>query len=83
MKKIALLLALAGMISYGTPTSSAADDAPSSVDFENVTVTNATNLSSKPKVTAESKLPAAKIKVKDLVVGTGESPTPTSSVKVQ
>ncbi|MDB6147025.1 MAG: peptidylprolyl isomerase FKBP-type, partial [Spartobacteria bacterium] len=60
-----------------------ADGAPSSVTFENVTVTGATTMSNKPKVTAESTLPAAKLKVKDLVIGNGEAATPTSSVTVQ
>jgi peptidylprolyl isomerase len=55
----------------------------SEVTFENVTVAGATNISSKPKVTAESKLPAAKLKVKDLVAGAGSPATPTSSVTVQ
>jgi len=68
------------MISYGTSPSSAAGD---SVSLENVTVTDATNTSSKPKVTSESTLPAAKLKVKDLVVGKGEAATPTSEVTVQ
>jgi len=63
--------------------SSPAVAAPSNVSFENVTVTGATNMSSKPKVTAESTLPAAKLKVKDLVVGSGPAATPTSSVTVQ
>jgi FKBP-type peptidyl-prolyl cis-trans isomerase len=83
MKKIAFFLVLAGMISAAPFVSSGAGDAPSTVDFENVTVTGATNMSSKPKVTAESKLPAAKLKVKDLVAGTGQAANPTSSVTVQ
>ena len=70
--------------SGGTPSaSSPAGGAPSTVSFENVTVTDATTMSSKPKVTAESTLPAAKLKVKDLVIGSGEAATPTSSVTVQ
>ena len=63
--------------------SSAATAKPSTVTFENVTVTGATNMSSKPKITAESKLPAAKLKIKDLVVGSGEAASPTASVTVQ
>src|SRR6187431_175780 len=81
MKNTALLLTLAGIISYGTSPCRAADDAP--VNFENVTVMGGTNMSSKPKVTSESTLPAAKLKVKDLVVGTGESPNSMSTVKVK
>ena len=83
MKKIVFLFTLAGLISYGTSPSSMAGDTPNTVSFENVTVTDATNMSSKPKVTAQSTLPAAKLKVKDLVVGKGESATPASKVTVQ
>ncbi|HEY4283096.1 MAG TPA: FKBP-type peptidyl-prolyl cis-trans isomerase [Chthoniobacterales bacterium] len=81
MNKIALLLTIAAVISCGSSPSASAG--PNAASFENVTVTDATNMSSKPKVSAESKLPAAKLRVKDLVVGTGEAATPTSSVKVQ
>ncbi|MEY2486783.1 MAG: hypothetical protein QOH39_2431 [Verrucomicrobiota bacterium] len=92
VKNIIFLFTIAGMISNGTSpnssggtpsASSPAGGAPSSVSFENVTVTDATIMSSKPKVTAESTLPAAKLKVKDLVIGSGEAATPTSSVTVQ
>jgi len=40
-------------------------------------------MSGKPKVTAESTLPASNLKVKDLVIGKGEAATPTSTVTVQ
>ena len=93
MKKAVFLLTIvAGMISNGSSpdsfaqtslASSPAAGAASTVDFEDVTVTNATNMSSKPKVTAESKRTPAKLKVKDLVTGSGEAATPTSSVTVQ
>jgi FKBP-type peptidyl-prolyl cis-trans isomerase len=92
MKKIFFLLTIATMFSSGiaprgsaqTPSGRpAAAVTPTTVTFENVTVTGATNMSSKPKVTAESTLPAAKLKVKDLVVGTGEAANPTASVTVQ
>src|SRR5207253_1322338 len=75
VKKILFLLTIAGMFSsdissrgsaetpLGGPVPTATPK-PSTVTFENVTVTDATNMSSKPKVTAESKLPAAKLKVK-------------------
>jgi FKBP-type peptidyl-prolyl cis-trans isomerase len=79
VKKIAFLFTVAGMISYAAPASAA----PGAVSLENVTVTDATNMSSKPKLTAESTLPAAKLKVKDLVIGTGEAASPTSTVTVQ
>ena len=70
--------------SHGSPASTATAAAKAStVDFENVTVTDATNMSSKPKVTAKSSLPAARLKVKDLVVGTGQAASPTSTVVVQ
>jgi len=77
MKKILLLFTIAGMLGMSPRTF--ADP----VDFENVIVNDATNLSSKPKVSAESALPAAKLKWKDLVVGKGEAATPTSSVTVR
>jgi peptidylprolyl isomerase len=64
-------------------TSSSPAAGSSTLEFERVTVTGATNMSSKPKVTSESSLPAAKLKIKDLVVGTGQPATPTSSVTVQ
>jgi FKBP-type peptidyl-prolyl cis-trans isomerase len=85
MKPILSLLTAAAIISISFSLASrAADNASSStVSFNNVTVTDATNMSSKPKVTAESKLPAGKLKVKDLVVGTGPAANPASSVTVQ
>src|SRR3954469_12187084 len=79
MKKVLSLFTIIGMLLSRLPVTAATED----VSFKNVTVSGATNTSSKPKVNAESKLPAAKLKVKDLVVGTGEAATPTSSVKVQ
>jgi peptidylprolyl isomerase len=75
MKKITFLFASMAMLSSAF--------AGGDVSFENVSVTGATNMSSKPKVTSTSTLPAAKLKVKDLVVGTGEVATPLSSVTVQ
>jgi peptidylprolyl isomerase len=77
-----VFLTIAGIIAAGMSPGSAAGD-PGTVSFNNVTVTSATNMSSKPKVTAESTLPAAKLKVKDLVAGTGEAATPKSTVTVQ
>ncbi|MFL6515841.1 MAG: hypothetical protein ACJ8M1_12550, partial [Chthoniobacterales bacterium] len=94
MKKILFLITATGMLlpgtsSFGTDdkplgsSSGTSTTKPSTVTLENVTVSDATKISSKPKVTAESALPAAKLKVKDLVVGTGQPATPTSSVSVQ
>jgi FKBP-type peptidyl-prolyl cis-trans isomerase len=92
VKKIIFLLTAAGLISYGTsPTRSAETPSPSStaggaaksLSFEDVTVTDPTNMSSKPKVTAESNRQPARLKVKDLVVGSGEAATPASTVTVQ
>lgn len=82
MKKILFVIAIAGLISSGISPRSTAGDAPGTVTFNNVTVTGATDMSKKPKVTAEAALPAAKLKVKDLIVGTGEAATPGSSVTV-
>lgn len=84
MKKMHfLLLTIAGIIAAGTSPSGAASDAAGTATFSAVTVTGATDISRKPKVTSESSLPAAKLKIKDLVVGKGEAATPTSSVTVQ
>jgi len=80
MRKTFFLLAIAGLALSGRSLI-AAGDAP--VDFENVSVMGATNMSAKPKVSAESKLPAAKLKWKDLVVGKGQAANPTSTVSVQ
>ena len=78
-----VILTVAGIIAAGLSPSRAAGDASGSVTFNAVTVTGAANMSSKPKVTSESPLPVANLKVKDLVVGTGAAATPTSTVTVQ
>jgi peptidylprolyl isomerase len=84
MKKILLSLTIAGIAALCPGRmSSAAGDASGTVDFNNVTVSDATNMSSKPKVTAQASLPSAALKVKDLVVGKGEAATPDSTVSVQ
>jgi peptidylprolyl isomerase len=97
MKTFLFVIAIAGILSTGsaprgfaqTSEGSPASKASSTTDksghvtFENVTVDNAANLSARPKVTSESTLPAARLKVKDLVVGTGEAANPSSSVTVQ
>ena len=94
MKRILFVITIAGIwgvsprgfaqttTPLGSPSATATARS-SSVTFENVTVSDATNMSSKPKISAESKLPAARLKVKDLVVGTGKAAEPTSSVVVQ
>jgi len=84
MKKMHfVILAVAGIIAVSLSLSKAAGDASGSVSFNAVTVTGAASMSSKPKVTSESTLPAGKLKVKDLVVGTGEAASPSSTVTVQ
>ena len=84
MKKILLLVVITGLITVGIVfTGRAASESSSSVNFNDTTVTGATNMSAKPQVTSESKLPAAKLKVKDLVVGTGPAADPSSTVTVQ
>jgi FKBP-type peptidyl-prolyl cis-trans isomerase len=84
MKKMHfVVLTIAGIIAASLSPSRAAGDASGSVSFNAVTVTGAASMSSKPKVTSESTLPAGKLKVKDLVVGTGEAATPSSTVTVQ
>src|SRR5215218_4061323 len=84
MKKTLLSLTIAGIAAiYPAHISSAADDASGTVSFSGVTVTGATNIASKPKVTAESTLPSASLKVKDLVIGKGQEARPDSTVTVQ
>jgi FKBP-type peptidyl-prolyl cis-trans isomerase len=83
MKKILLSLTIAAIAStYSGHRATAADDASGRVTFNNVTVSGATNTASKPKVTAESPLPAATLKVKDLVAGKGDEAKPDSTVTV-
>jgi peptidylprolyl isomerase len=83
MKTILLSLTIAAMaVIYPGPVATAADDASGSVTFNNVTVSGGTNIANKPKVTAESSLPAATLKVKDLVVGKGAEAKPDSTVTV-
>lgn len=67
--------------SGGSGSSAAAGSG--TVSFDNVTVADATTLSSKPQVTAASNSQPSTLQVKDLVVGTGQAATPTSSVTVQ
>lgn len=83
MKNILFVITIAAALSTGLSLSRAAGEAPSTVTFNAVTVAGATNMSSNPKLTSGSTLPAAKLKVKDLVVGTGEAATPTATVTVQ
>ncbi len=78
-----VVLIVTGMILTALSPSLTAGDTSGSVSFNAVTVTGATNMSSKPKVASESTLPAGKLKVKDLVVGTGEAANPTATVTVQ
>ena len=83
MKKLLLSLTIAAIaVIYPVSTSRAADDASSSVTFSSVTVSDATNMSSKPKVTADAPLPSASLKVKDLVIGRGATATPDATVTV-
>jgi FKBP-type peptidyl-prolyl cis-trans isomerase len=82
MKKMPfVILTIAGILAPAMSPSRAAGDA--SVTFNAVTVSGATNMSSKPQATSSATLPAAKLKVKDLVVGTGEAATSASTVTVQ
>ncbi len=78
-----VILTLAGIVAASLSTSRAAGGASDSVTFNAVTVSGAGSMSSKPKITSESTLPAGKLKVKDLVIGTGEAATPSATVTVQ
>jgi peptidylprolyl isomerase len=64
-----------------SPGIGAGGNAP--VTFNGVTVGNATDLTKAPTVTSTSSTVPTKLEYKDLVVGTGKSATPTSTVNVQ
>lgn len=53
------------------------------VSFEGLTVSNPTDLTSKPQVSGSSATVPASLEYKDLVVGTGAAANPSSTVKVQ
>ncbi|MGI8666349.1 MAG: FKBP-type peptidyl-prolyl cis-trans isomerase [Jatrophihabitans sp.] len=75
---------LCGCASSSSPAAPAAPaSSPSTVSFEDVTVADATTLSSKPKVSAASTKTPAALEVKDLVTGTGAAASPSSTVTVQ
>ena len=90
MKNLLFLLIIAGLATM-SPHGSAQEPASSATSaskskeatLENVTVTDPANMSSKPKITSESSLPAARLKIKDLVPGTGKAANPSSSVTVK
>jgi len=69
--------------SSSTTTSSAATSDSGTVNFNDVTVANATSMSDKPKVTVTSSKQPSTLQVKDLVTGTGQAPAAGSSVTVQ
>jgi FKBP-type peptidyl-prolyl cis-trans isomerase len=66
-----------------TVSSSASPSAPAEVSFNGVTLSNATDLTAKPKALARSATPPAGLLIKDVVTGTGAAATPTSTVTVQ
>ncbi|HJQ00967.1 MAG TPA: FKBP-type peptidyl-prolyl cis-trans isomerase [Jatrophihabitans sp.] len=72
-----------GSGSKSSNSSSSTSTVASTVSFDEVTVTDATTLSDKPKVSAASNNQPSTLQVKDLVVGTGQAATPTSTVTVQ
>ena len=67
----------------GSPSGDQVASSPSSVTFNDVTVAGATDLASKPKVSAKSSNTPAALEVKDLVDGDGAAASPTSTVTVQ
>ncbi len=87
----AAAMTLAGCASGGTSHSSVPSSAVSSalasvaatVDFDGVTVGNASDLTAKPRVSASSTTAPAALQVKDIVTGSGAVATPTSTVTVQ
>jgi FKBP-type peptidyl-prolyl cis-trans isomerase len=66
----------------GTASSQASSGA-GSVSFNGVTVDGATDLASKPKVSAKSSDTPTALETKDLVLGDGQAASPTSTVTVQ
>ena len=67
--------------STGSASASAGDSG--TVNFDDVTVTGATSMADKPKLTVASSGQPSTLQVKDLVTGTGQAPTASSSVTVQ
>lgn len=70
------------------PKPAASDGCPTSgqagvVDFDGVSVGNATELTKEPKVCSKSTQTPPKLEYKDLVVGTGAAANPKSNVEVQ
>ena len=57
-------------------------DPAGSVTFDGVTVTRALDLTATPEVTSTSTSPAPGLLVQDLVVGSGDEATPTSTAKL-
>ena len=82
LQQLDTLEAIAGIAAICPERMANAADA-ATVTFNGVTVSNATNMSSKPNVSAKSSLPSATLKVKDLVVGKGETARADSTVSVQ
>ncbi|MEO6702042.1 MAG: FKBP-type peptidyl-prolyl cis-trans isomerase [Jatrophihabitantaceae bacterium] len=74
-----------GCASSSSPTVKPATQpaSPSTVSFNDVTVADASTLSSKPKVSSKSTTVPSALQVKDLVTGTGQAASPTSTVTVQ
>lgn len=89
---LSIAIAVTGCLVAGCASSSSAKSAPSvtagsspasTVSFDDVTVTGASTLSSKPTVAAKSSQVPTGLEVKDLVTGTGTAATPASTVTVQ
>jgi FKBP-type peptidyl-prolyl cis-trans isomerase len=66
-----------------TPSTSARPATGASVSFDGVTVKGAADLGGAPGVTSKASSAPTKLGYKDLVVGTGKSATPASTVTVQ
>lgn len=65
-------------------TTSASASAPAVVSFAGLTLSDAADLTAKPRVTARSPATAAQaLQVRDVVTGSGAAATPTSTVTVQ
>ena len=81
---VALLVVLGLSACSSTKKAAAAPAAPAgAVTFQSVSITGATDLTSKPGVTATSTSAPTALQEKDLVVGQGPAATSTSTVTVQ
>lgn len=69
--------------STAAPVTSASSSAPAVVGFGGLTLSNAADLTAKPRVSARSTAAPATLQVRDVVAGSGAAATPSATVTVQ